>query len=472
MKNPIINGLRTAAAATLVSTAIAGAFFLATYLTVPSDRSGLVDRIDSAFRDGTLPSRQDRPNAPAHIGNDCLIFSGLILPYESRIKEAVSPKKIKRYCDGLWQYMNDTNSDLEIKYYHRYLHGWRLASLILLTHFSVGESLQLFFTVGLLLILLMVGLSIWRFVAALRTAFVPSTSAAERSIHVKQGAGTLIIAINFSLFFGFVEFGARFTYGIQYIIIFAFILLSQVTDLLHMRRLALVGLMSAFGALVAHFDFLTGGAPLGLALLIGLMALRGCESDSASDFWSRIFAGSTAYTIGFVTCFALKFAAVALVFGVSEIQGTSAYLLDRAAGPYADEIDLAKALQFGWDVRNETTYSPTSLLFAVAKLAYSSANIAFGSRSLGIGILAVSVLAFAYGTVGHLRRKHGHRDHVFLALVLSLSVIVAWYILFLGHTIVHTRYMVRLLVWPIAVSHILAVFAIMDGRLERRRTFL
>ncbi len=439
-------------------------FFVANWFVISDSPDSYRSQIAEAFVDGTLGASRETREIREHAGNECVFLSSFVVDYESHLKRAVSPKRIVGFCETLREFLENPQTAPVDKYYHRYLQGFRTPAAILFTFMSVNLAFKsiLFISIALLLVGLYSGGK--RAVGATRAA----VTVEGRYAALQSETPTFLILVSFALFFGLSEFGARITHGLWGVAIIGFIVWAFNTDLYRMRFARFVVAIALFGALIAQFEFFTGAAPLGLAVTIGIVALRSQHVVEASEFWERIWTAASAFFVGFVACYLFKLLVVGLVFGWAELGTMSGKLTERAWGDYTDEINIATALEFGFDPRGQSTYSPYSLFFVIAKLAYSTTSIAFGSRIMGICAVAAGVISLLVGAVYLLfRRQQTVQRPVVYALLLSVAVIPVWYLLFLGHTIVHTRFMVRPLVWIIAIGAIFACWTVID--LRRRR---
>lgn len=429
-------------------------FLVLTYAALPADRALYVDRVEEAFASQVLPT--SGRDWSTHVQTDCIGLSSVVPPYETILKETIAVKTIG-FCAELYNYLKGEVNPAP-RYYNRHLHGWRVVWLHGLKILSVRDVFRLVFSTGIILLFVIAALS------ARRVLLSNNAYESPQAHYTRKNAwAVLALGLSFALFFGWDQFGSRITHGLWGIALFGFIGLSQLVNFRELSPLRFAALFAGFGALVAHLDFFNGAAPLGLATVIGVIALQSDYSEDNVCFWRPIFVGAAGFFLGFVSCFALKLVSIAPIFGFSVVTDFFGRLEYRVGGSYQDTIDIYKALEYGIDPRGKATYSLSTISFLAAKLAYSSTSIAFGSRAFGIAILALGTLALILGAVTQfVMHKEPRQTRVVVALLLSVFVIPLWYVLFLQHTVIHTRYMVRILVWIIAVGGMLASFSILD----------
>jgi hypothetical protein len=448
--------------AALAAVTVYLAFLALTYAGLGGDRTIYRDRIADAFASGALTTAE--PNSLT-VGNECLTLSSLISAQANRWREILSPKVLWDHCPSLYASVTgDGARAQEPIYYEHYIHGARPVWLHLLKYASVAEAFKIVFWAGYGMLALALGFAVSKIWSARRTP-----AAYERHLALKEGAGFAAIIVVFALFYGWTLYGPTITHGLWGLVIFALVLAAASVDLTQWPLKYLAFVAGVYGAALAHFDLLYGAAPLGLAVLIGVLALQGLRIDSPAVFWQRIAAGAGAMTLAFIFSFLIKFAITMIVLGPASIPEIFGQVLYRIGGSYQEKIDVTKALEFGFDARSAGTYSLTTLLFLVGKLAYSSAGIAFGDRTLGIAVLGLATLVLLIGSIVQVLTQADPRQRrVFWSLLASIAVIPLWYLIFLNHSVIHTRFMVRILVWVIAGGALVGAFAVMDW--AQRRT--
>lgn len=96
------------------------------------------------------------------------------------------------------------------------------------------------------------------------------------------------------------------------------------------------------------------------------------------------------------------------------------------------------------------------------KLLFSSGSIAFGVRPLGIVLIVTSFVVIFLKLFGLCREKWVGSDLQTLIMLGSVLIVLGLYALFFQHAMIHTRFMVRMLVWPIAVGLFADVTEVID----------
>lgn len=181
---------------------------------------------------------------------------------------------------------------------------------------------------------------------------------------------------------------------------------------------ALGAINAAFGALTMYFEFLSGGAPMGAALVLSTAAVQSLDRKDGQALLRAGFALAT-YAIGFLTIFAIKQTATSIVFGADVVANSGARLETWLTG--------ATPLQTFW------------------RLDQNIREFGGGSIWIGRGIVLGAALALITSVVQLVLRKRGPRapEWVFVAAAL---IIPAWYLIFSLHTYVHAWMMVRIVV--------------------------
>jgi hypothetical protein len=182
--------------------------------------------------------------------------------------------------------------------------------------------------------------------------------------------------------------------------------------------------------------------------MLGLLAAGGC------------------FTGAFVAAFAVGFGLSYVLIGPASFEGMLEQLAYRMHGSYLDRIDTGKLDEYVPFWREYVNYPMAPLALFVGKLIYSSDGIGYGSRVLGGTAIAGAFVVFCL-YFGHQRRR-AFQDHQVVVMLSSVLVVVGWYALFFQHSIIHTVFMVRLLVWPIGVAiFLMAVLICSSGRRVR-----
>ncbi|MBX9794194.1 MAG: hypothetical protein K2Y02_07865 [Burkholderiaceae bacterium] len=391
--------------------------------------------IARAFASGDLTS-EDRRNFDARRGdhqyNDCLILTMSILRSDNEIEDAVSPLMCVKpqtgaapatICGMLKRTVIDlADGGCPQQRYHRYLHGHRVLAALLVPSLGVAEVRV---TLRAVAYLLLACLAI--------AALVPQSrlKVDRRSI--------LTITAGLAAFFGLNYFGPSLSHGPADLVLLAFLVTAATTSFLDMPRNAYVILIAGFAALTAIFEFLTGGLPLSLAVLIGMIGLQANSTHTARYVAARSVSGVAVFLACFGLTFALKLALAWAVFGNAILSDFHRALAHRvssqlATGKVATVLDLVNALR--WNL----------------------GEITWGSEVAGYVLVAVCVIA---ATLGLVRVYRNRADATVVTratlVVLSGLVVPFWYAVFMNHTIEHAWFMVRIAVWPLICGWLLVL---------------
>ncbi len=434
---------------------------------VPTDHYQNV--VDEAVRSGTLAAQHHQlfgPRKPIYrYGyNDCLMLGMSMMPRESRLKAAVSPRmavpadaqspdqSIKAPLPPGCGFITATLGALargevderrpEPDHYHRYIHGDATVVALLLAVMSVAAAS-----------LTMLGLCYVVLLAILLSALgrLRDADPAERA----RALAFVVIAAVLMTCYGVAAFDHAYSFGPTDAVIFGFILIGFWRPLGQMSERAFVVLAAGFGTLIAILEFLTGGIPMGLAVLIALVALG--KAIDRRALLRRLTAGVAAFAIAGVTCVVIKLVAVLLVWGTNELGTFVTAGGVHAVGAVTSRLSpeaLTTLSSYGIDPQWIDTNHVTRIVFAGMMLTYSAFLIGWGSHIIGAAIVllpAPALVGFAYLAVR--RRKVADWPADRLALIAAGWVPVAWYVALPNHTIFHSSFMVR----PLAITLALAI---------------
>jgi hypothetical protein len=424
--------------------------------------------VAEAVRDGTMTQTVQQTFAPnrrvAVVGvADCLLLAMLVIPRDSAVRASISPRMPvlpggvdpppaagfgpDETCRTL-AWLMDPNGPpvpLEIKRHHRYLHAPFTVAAVMLAVVPLNVAQWV------LLLACYAALGVLAIAAAGRMR-APDPGERRRAI------AFLIIAGVLAFFYALPVFGRGFAHGLTDIVVIVFILVGLLHPLgrLPERHFALV--VAAFGTGIAMLELLTGGIPMGLAILIALIALGG--APDVRTVRRRLAIGVGCYGVAMATGFAAKIAAIAIVWGPGEV----APLFDMLGSRMTGEVRAWPALEqwgarLGFDVSSIDHSAVARRLLSAAMVTYSAFVLAWGSHVLGaLFVLAPVPLLMALTWVA-LRRVD--RDAWLvqpqpLLLVASL-VPFAWYMAFPWHTTTHSLFMVRPVALNVAFAAIAAV---------------
>jgi hypothetical protein len=409
------------------SLTVAAALFLANFSLTFVPREHYRSVAAEAFRSGGLPLVLPAPtpsSAPKYNNNDCLIM-GLLLANrsgENRIQRAVSPRmpfglgSFAKMCEEAARAVaKDPTASL---HYHNYIHGnWTLARALLLVTSFAGATTLLWGT-GLLFCL---GLIVLNIAAYART-------------HKPRHAAFASLGLAALLFTGRGSYGWSMSFAPSDIVIFSFLIAWSLGRGPDVRGAAFLG------ALTAAFEFLTGALPVAAALL--LMSCAFHEDDGREMRALKTFA---AFSLAVLLMFVLKAVAVALAFEPVAVTVAGTRLLSWAGTAQwgIDAANAAKLSVYGISADSLKESRATAFLFALAKMAYFSPTLVFGSLAGGIAVTVLLPLGLA--SFGLIRLLKGDRDY--WLILAAPAVIMGWYFVMLSHTIVHAHFMVRVLAW-------------------------
>lgn len=434
------------------------ALLLASYVLAGANPAPYRAAIAEAFEAGVLPTDgaiELRPND----FQECIVLGSLIAPYPSRLVAAQSMVTFDGYqCPGLLTFVEGTNTTTHL--YTRYLNGWKLYYVAALQVTSVHGAFLATQVAGYALMLAGLALHLRRYL---------KTSASDGAGRAEQ-AFFLAVWLALLLAHGWEMFGAMPTYALPGIVLFATLLWLGATSPFELRSSVLYGGLALSGALTAQVDFLTGPAPLGVAALLGVLAV---QMRAPRRQWPVLVSAVAAFGGAFVMAFAAKFAVGALTLGPAFAPEFVDQLAYRAQGAFLDH-EVTGRLDLHWPAWRAYADTPGFGAAALAWLLWTDADrIAFGSDALGRTILVMAAAVLLYAALRTLvdRRWRTARNVVLLA---SALVPFMWYAVMFTHSIQHTYFMLRLLVWPVAVALFLAwlAFARNVERRQNRKTSL
>lgn len=260
------------------------------------EKQVLVERAFFPFASSTAPYKYNH--------NDCLILSMLtVQPAATPLRSALSPRTPSLPVPPEWVSVGvddwrQTTSQQDASYrapkheqcynfvatargeearenyYHRYIHGYWVLSGLLLAIMSLKAASTLLYITALLpclaIIIIVLRRRIYRVTTSRDWAFLASS-------------------VSYLLVSGVTLYGWSLSFAPGEIVLSGFLLFAYLRPLGNLSDGALLLAAATFGCLTAAFEFLTGGIPAGVALLLGLMgmdrigengikrAIRGCR---------------------------------------------------------------------------------------------------------------------------------------------------------------------------------------------------
>ncbi|MGB9365916.1 MAG: hypothetical protein WCE79_07880 [Xanthobacteraceae bacterium] len=471
-RNVVSRSARLYACALLTTLVVMAGFFALSFAATFIDERAIAEKLVRASAAHAFEQRWAAATGrqiPRFGGNDCLMLAALLQDYPNRTAQAISAR-IPRAdaqpparagdptipaCLQLVAALNRAeHGDPDAIYYHRYLHGQRVFAAFALAVVSPQALGWITLALNTLVLLLVL-------VPALRRARGSPTSARERSFAVM--AATLL------LFSGLWLFGIYFSFGLSDLVLAAFLGCAYHCGIAHAEERRFAVAVALFGAATAIFEFLTGGIPSGLALLLGLVALDGPPDREA--LLRRAFHGTMIFALAIVLTFAIKLALVTLFVDPHVLSDFRSALSTRLGTSFIDSLpsqEVAWLANRGIDVSSLDHHWALALLYMLARLAYATLVIGFGSPTLGMLIMGGAIVAGAGLMIHRVRAAHDAITRTRLLILLGSALVVpAWSVLFLNHTLLHAIWMVRPFAWFIALAGLLLWWPA-DGRAAHR----
>ena len=409
------------------------AFLALAWASLGVDRTVLVDQVRAAYA-----SRDLRPDAAALFGNvdigehqynDCLILFQAIDDRASRVERTISPLRPvptrQGICADLRQLVT-AGPGQPRDFYHRYFHAHTTFARLLVPELGVAGLRDLYKFLICLVLCAGIGFAMMDIARRRRDML---------------GVVWLIIFLAFARFYGFEAFGQSLGHAPADLTILGFLLIiSRVSvDRPISRRFALIS-AAAFGALTIETEFLTGGLPLGLAVLLGTVPFA-VAADR--DALRTTMEAAISFAVAIATCVIARMLLLLVMFGTAPLAGAGAQLLVRTGMAAPPDQETAKGAGS----------------FLIRVLAGMD-SLAAGMPWLVIGLLGLTLTS---GIWGYRVLRSGADDAVrrrALALVASNVVLLLWIVVFWEHTTVHAWFMDRIFVWTLASGAILFALAV------------
>ena len=446
----------------LVVTLVAvAAFFALSYASTLVSREEIARKLQQANTQHTFTQTWAAWTArpiPRFGGNDCLMLSALLQDYPDRLAEAISARippaegqppgrvgdpTIPACLQMISALERGAHADPTAVPYHRYLHGQRIFAVLVravISPYALGWITLLLNALFLLLVL------------------VP---AARRSASGRRDAwrerGYAAIAAMLLFFSGLWLFGIYFSFGLSDLVLAVFLAYAYHRRVAEVRFAAAV---AVFGVCTAIFEFLTGGIPFGLALLLGVVALDGPPDRNV--LLRRAFHGTVIFAGAIVLTFAIKIALVMLFVDASALADFRSSLAVRVGSSFVASLppqEIAWLSRFGIDVATLERSWVLTVLYMLARLGYATFVIGYGSPVLGMTIMGAAVIVVVVMFIRHARKPEDDIARTrLLILFASALVMPLWSLVFLSHTLLHAIWMVRPFAWYIALAGILLLW--------------
>jgi hypothetical protein len=440
--------------------AVMAAFFAVSVVAFATSGTHQQSAIRAAIADGGIDYGFRWPFGPPaknniYNFNDCLIFNMLVFPKEGDLlSRAISPRAPLdstvsaggpagfppyQQCSDLKAHLSavDGGRNFPSYLYHRYLHGDWVLCEILLGFLSVFAASRLLMTILLLQLAALALVPIWR---AMRNGDSRGRDIAYSTV-----------AIVLTVFWAIPAYDWSFSFAPGDIVIVSFLLLFYVRPPSSMTEAGFVATCTAFGGLTAIFEFLTGGIPGGLAVLLAVLVFDAWPDRQM--LLRRAALAVTSFAAAIVLCFAFKAAAVVAIWGPQELFKAAAVLSGHLGSVGWDLAPdkVARLQRYGVTVEAIRSSRALSTLYGLFKMAFFTSNMAWGSLLLGIFVSTLLPFALAIRQAFAWKGRDPTGRVRIAILLLSGSIPLLWCCVFVQHTIASAHFMFRILVWPPAI---------------------
>jgi hypothetical protein len=429
-------GFVAIASAVLLGAIVFALYFVASIFSLDRDVVTAERQVSAAFASGRLvenPFQEGSTTIGSHQWNDCLITAMAIDQRGDRRRLAISPiiaevsgvEHNPNPCELLKIIVSEPRAELSTDLYHydRYMHGAAVLLRYLLPHRSIHKIRQIYRAT--ITVVLVCGLAL-------------ALIGIARGRRISEFAMLAVVFLALMRFFGLESFSQSLGHGPADLMIATYALAITIMAFVPVTPVIAVLAAAAFGALTMVFELFTGGIPLGLAMVLGLVSLGTASNARPRDFRLAM-------------CAATAFVGAAAVI----------YLLNVAAAVYLEGFDVVADI-----VRQLVHYSPASdrgprISVGFAAVISSVGVLTGGMKLLAAAMVVGSVAAGAYGLCYVLHRVQDTQTRQ-RAILLAVSVmpIPAWFLAFSNQVAGHAWFMDRIIVWVIAAGAALFVLAI------------
>jgi hypothetical protein len=403
-------------------------FFGASLATTFADKAAIRGNVAAAFASKAWHPR----------GNDCLVGYMLLARYDSRLDEVLFPKIPRdglQLCPFLRDLADNPEKQHEFWTYQRYLHGVRTVVAPLLLLLEAHKAGKFLFIASYALLFLAIAALLWR-------------RWQQGGVVQKEPIGFRLILLGCTLLFYVTPYyGASLAFASSDLAVHALLVTAAFVDPARLSARQTVVLASLFGGIVAYLELLTGQAPLGLTLLLALVAAGASRAESPTDLTRRCLWTAYAFAAGLVLCFVIKMALI-LLLG-ADTGGFGPSVLYRMGG----SIGGAPPILLGIDITQHAMYSPAAFFYAALALGYWTQILGQGGLALGLTLVLIAIVGLAGGARARWHRLPDRLERTRTAALLAAACVTpAWYLLFLNHTIIHASFMIRALIGFIAIG--------------------
>lgn len=406
-----------------------GVFVLLAVTTAALPRETLRERVRAAFRSGDLTQEDYLPfdsRRGTHQYDDCLILQMITSHDATLLARAFSPRVRFKEEDasGVCAILRELTLADEGRApdvaatlrYSRYWHGYNPVAATLLQAFDLA-------TVR------------WLLKAAVYGALLALVVGAAVTHRGLFGVA-LAISVTAALFWALPYFGPSLAHAPGDV----FVMLPLAWLLFASERMsrppALLPFCAAYGAGVTYLELLTGLLPTAVGFLVPLVyvitTLR-VRSKRPPIGWRRATAGVIAFALGAAVTVAAK-------------QAIALWLTDpNALATFSDKL------------RFYTTAAASEprlrgMLRALVALLREGTALTHGSRRGAAIMYAVAGCGWLAAAALALRRPRLLPLSDLVVFVAGSSVVVGWVLLFPTHTILHTGFMVRIMIVPMSLG--------------------
>lgn len=398
-------------------------FYVANRASLGRDLPVAEANIRAAYASGALQDVDWIPgntDIGRHQYNDCLILYMAVDQQATIDQLAASPIKpvqlgTETMCQALRGFVGgDKAAGRTGIWYHQYIHGHTMLARWLLPVLPVEAIRNLYHTLQSLLVLAGI--------------LVAMTGLARRK-RPTESLFWLIVFLAFSRWFGLESYGQSLGHAPSDAVILAYLLFLVAGAARGgiARRTSLIA-AAIFGSLTAIFEFLTGGIPLGLAIIVGGLPFALAET-TPHDVRDRVIEAAAAFCFAVAACLAFKILLALWVFGIDSFRESAAQLAVRM-GVGTETIDIG----------------PLKMAKSLTKGLNS---LAAGMHVLAGAMLVTAAGFGAWGARVLLRSGDPQLRSRAIHLIASNLVIVGMLTLLWQHTIIHAWFMDRIFVWTI-----------------------
>jgi hypothetical protein len=445
----------------LATAATVTAFFVLSYAATFVDRPAIAAKLENVNARHALTETWAGWTGraiPRFGGNDCLMLAALVQKYPSRLAEAISARippadaqppiragdpTIPACLQLIAALERPDHADPEAVYYHRYLHGQRVVAALALTVTS-PEALGWITLLANALVLLSV--------------LIPAARGMRRGAPDSgRERGFAAMAATLLVFSGLWLFGIYFSFGLSDLVLAAFLAFAYHSKVARAHESTFAVAVALFGTATAIFEFLTGGIPFGLALLLGIIAIDGPADRDA--LLRRAFHGTLIFALAILLTFAIKLALVMLFVDPNVLADFWGGLSSRIGSSFVANLppqEVAWVSALGIDVGSLDRNRAFVVFYMLARLGYATFVIGYGSPILGMAIVGAAVVTSCVLLVQQTRQSAEPVARTrLLVLAASALVMPVWSLIFLSHTLLHAIWMVRPFAWFVALPLIL-----------------